>query len=76
MREYRLTHQISADAHLALLQDFGWTLDEFEVIFVQRRLRSNTSSTPITKPNMLHLFFIIIIFLDGTSIDDQGFAIL
>jgi hypothetical protein len=31
LREYRLTHQISADAHLALLQDFGWTLDEFEM---------------------------------------------
>lgn len=31
LREYRLTHQITAPTHVALLQDFGWTLDEYEV---------------------------------------------
>lgn len=31
LREYRLTHQITAQTHVALLQDFGWTLDEYEV---------------------------------------------
>lgn len=31
LREYRLTHQITSQTHVALLQDFGWTLDEYEV---------------------------------------------
>lgn len=31
LRDYRLTHHISGETHVALLKDLGWTVDEYEV---------------------------------------------